>query len=217
MLIKTITALTSLLLLTCVSAKAEIYEDEKLPFGTVRSMDAMNSGGHPTAQSLALAAEMENRYGHTDKAVWLCQKALELDPEDIDIHKMYAESLEKKLRRQTQKDPDLFTSAVREWLIVMRGERGDEKGLSDEKGAAIPGLVHAYADEDRGIPARQHLIGLVGYPPRAWERDQAYLKRVSKAAEAIVNGRILKKNSTNSISSHSSSQNVKIGKTGSDN
>jgi hypothetical protein len=106
---------------------------------------------------------------------------------------LYAECLEKKLRKQKEKDSALFMAAVGEWLIVMRGERGDEKGLTNSSGLGIPGFTYLYRDEDRAIPARQHLMSLVGYLPKGWETDQKYMRKVAKQAEAIVNGRILKK------------------------
>jgi hypothetical protein len=173
--------------------KQKVYKEERLPFGYVSSMDAMNSGGHPTADSLMLSAEMENRYGHHDKAIWICQKALEMDPNDIDIHKLYAESMEKKLRKQKgkDKDPMLFLASVREWLIVLRGERGEEMGLTNSKGLGIPGMAWMYRDEDRAIPAQEHLIQLVGYPPKATESDQKYLRRVAMATEKVLKGHIM--------------------------
>jgi hypothetical protein len=43
--------------------------------------------------------------------------------------------------------------------------------------------------------AKQHLISLVGYVPKAWETDKKYLARVSKAAESSVHGHIIKSES----------------------
>jgi hypothetical protein len=184
------------------------YQEEQLPFGYVRSMDALHGGGGEVqALQLMVQAEYENHNGHPEKAAFLCQKALQVDPNDIDVHKAYAESLEKVLKRQKEKDPVLFMTTVKEWLIVMRSEVGDEKGLSSPNGLSLPGMQHMYQDEERGIPAQQHLVHLVGYLPRPFETDRKYLIRVAKATQAIVNGRIMKsKNSTPAAPSGSRSQ-----------
>lgn len=171
------------------------YKEERLPFGYVRSMDAYSSGFHPTASSILIQAEWENRYGHHDKAIHLCQKALTIDPEDMDVHKCYAESLEKKLKKQKgeEKDINLFLACVREWLIVLRGERGEEKGMTNSKGIGLPGMTHLYRDEDRAMPAREHIIALCGTSPKSNKSDQKFMMEMAKRAEQMVTARIAKK------------------------
>ncbi len=199
MKIKTQIALTAALLITGSAALAddytvkEKYHEEELPFGYVRSMDAFNGASHPTAGSMLMVAEMENKYGHHDKAIMICQQALQLDPMDADLHLCYAEALEKKLKKQQVKDPNLFMTAVREWLIIMRGEVGEEAGLSDQDGHHIPFATHLFQDEDRAMPAAVHLKSLVGYLPKGMEPDSKYLHRVYMSTNAAVRGKILKK------------------------
>jgi tetratricopeptide (TPR) repeat protein len=191
---KTQIALAAVLLITGSAALADDrYHEEELPFGYVRSMDAFNGASHPTADSLLLSADMENKWGHHDKAIALCQQALALDPSDADLHLVYAESLEKKLRKQQEKDPNLFMTTVREWLIISRGEVGEEAGLSDSNGRHIPFATHMFADEDRAMPAAVHLKNLVGYLPKGMESDSKYLHRVYMSTRAVVKGKILKK------------------------
>src|SRR5580658_4174528 len=104
MKIKTQIAMTAALLIAGSAAFADDlyhdtkYHEEELPFGYVRSFDAFNGASHPTADSLLLSAEMENKYGHHDKAIMLCQQALAIDPMDADLHLCYADALEKKLK-----------------------------------------------------------------------------------------------------------------------
>jgi hypothetical protein len=193
MKIKTQIALTAALLIAGSAALAEKYHEEELPFGYVRSFDAYNGASHPTASSLMISAEMENKYGHHDKAIMLCQQALAIDPMDADLHLCYAEALEKKLRKQQEKDPNLFMTAVREWLIIMRGEVGEEAGLSDGDGHHIPFATHLFQDEDRAMPAAVHLKALVGYLPKGMEPDSKYLHRVYMSTQAVVKGKILTK------------------------
>lgn len=112
----------------------------------------------------------------------------------------------KKLKKQKEKDPQLFVRAVRQWLIVMRGEVGDESGLSSKSGLSLPQMTKFYEDEDRTIPARQHITALVGYLPRPHETDDKFLARVEKAAKASVSAHIIKKSDSDSDSSSSKSK-----------
>jgi hypothetical protein len=109
-----------------------------------------------------------------------------------DVHLAYADALEHKLKGQKEKDPNLFIAAVREWLIVLRNEKGDERGITNGAGLAIPGLQHMYRDEERSVPALQHIVALVGYPPRMHETDHMFLKKVAKQCEASVKGTVMK-------------------------
>ena len=91
------------------------------------SMDAFNNLGEHTAGSLRMAAEYASSHGDTEKAIKLCEKALDNDYNDIDIHQTYAEALEEKLKTAKNKDQNLLNKCIREWLIVFRTEVGDER------------------------------------------------------------------------------------------
>ncbi len=78
---------------------------ESLPFGQVRSIDAFHSGSSQDAGAFSMSAEYASKQGNYEQAIALCQKALRVNPDDIDVHKGYAEILEKKLRKQVHKDP----------------------------------------------------------------------------------------------------------------
>jgi hypothetical protein len=156
--------------------------------GEVSSIDAMTNGG-PTAGSFARSAEYCLTHGHIDKAIKLCQQALDKQNDDPDIHQIYAEALESKLEAQVDKDPKLFRKCVAQWLIVLRQEGGDES-LSFH-GLSIPGLGKFYEDESRTIPAKQHIIRLAGRLPKVWETNDKFLNHVTKDSESKVSGTVV--------------------------
>lgn len=186
------------LVLTCsaqlsLADDAQVTEDANgnLPSGYVRSGNALNSLGHAQSGSLSLQAEYATEQGQYDQAIKLCQQAIQKDDDDADIHLAYATALEHKLKKQKHKDPNLYVAAVREWLIVLRNEKGEERGITNAAGLSIPLQQHLFQDDERSIPARAHLISLVGYVPKAHETDQMYLKKVTKQIEASVKGTVL--------------------------
>jgi hypothetical protein len=124
--------------------------------------------------------------------------ALEKDPDDIDSHMYYAEALEEKLKMKPKKDrdQDLLNECVNEWLIVYRCEVGDEKGVSFH---GINPLGHLYEDEERSIPARHHIVSLVGRAPKPWETDEKFMKWVNRPATEVA-GKLLSPESSQSPS-----------------
>jgi len=201
--------LVLILLVVLVPAQRVLADDDEvsedasgnLPTGYVRSGNALNSGGHTEADSLSLQAEYATQHGYYDQAINLCQQAIKKDDDDSDIHLAYADAMEHKLRRQKDKDPNLYMATVREWLIVLRNEKGDERGLTSKNGLALPGMQHLYADEERSIPALHHIVSLVGYPPKMTESDQKYMHKVAKQCENMVKGRVVQKASVVDASS----------------
>jgi hypothetical protein len=176
------------------AALAEIDDSDsenknKLPAGYVMSCDGPLSG-NSTADHLTLAAQYMVNNQYYDKAIAACQKALRKNMDDCDIHKVYAEALEGKLKKEKKDNPDLFTTCLKEWLIVFRNERGDERGMTI-KGIGIPGIMQANMDEDHTMEARAHLYDLTGTVPRPWEPDFLFIKRVCKKANTSVSGRLL--------------------------
>lgn len=177
----------------CFADDEDVTEDGNgnLPTGYIRSGNALNSTGHSEAGSLSLQAEYATEQGQYDQAIKLCQKAIEKNDDDADIHLAYANALQHKLKHQKEKDPNLFIATVREWLIVLRNEKGEERGITNQAGLSVPGMQFLYKDEDRSLTARQRLISLVGYVPKARETDKMYLKKVAKQCEASVKGTIM--------------------------
>jgi hypothetical protein len=176
-------------------ASARASGDPDYP-GAITSIEAMRMGTSEDATSslaLCMMAEYCLKNGYTDKALLLIKHSLERNYDDIDLHKVYAEALEKKWNTQVgkKKDPDIFNACVIEWLIVMRQEVGWEK--LTRGGLGIPGIGKLYEDEDQTIPAQQHLLTLTGVLPRVREADDKYLKKVLKPSTAGVKGKILPK------------------------
>ena len=162
----------------------------ELPFGYVRSVDAFTHG-FATANSLGLAAEYASARGYFNDAVRICKMALSKNDDDLDIHKAYAEALEGKLGQQRDKDPDLMHECVREWLIVLRTERGPEKGLNGKNGLGLPGVNKLYEDEEHSMVAKVHLKSLVGSLPKRKETNDQYMLRTCGPAALNVSGKIL--------------------------
>jgi hypothetical protein len=167
----------------------EIPGQDDTPLKTVTSMDAYNETNGHTADSFAMAAEYAYNNGDTKKALKLCEKALNSDNNDIDIHKIYAQALEEQIKNTGDKNHDLLNKCVREWLIVYRTEVGDEKGISYH---GIDPFGYLYRDEDRSMLAGSHLVSLTGRVPKIWETDDKYLKWVNRPTTAVA-GRILEK------------------------
>jgi tetratricopeptide (TPR) repeat protein len=165
------------------SAKREVSQK------TITSMDAYNETSDHTAGSLEMAAEYAYQNGDFEKAIKLCQKALNNDYNDIDIHKTYAEALEDKIKATDDKDHEVLNKCIREWLIVYRTEVGDEKGLSFH---GIDPFGYLYRDEDRSMLAGARLQSLAGRVPKLWETDEKYLKWVNRPSTAVA-GRIINK------------------------
>jgi tetratricopeptide (TPR) repeat protein len=146
---------------------------------------------HSTPQSLAFLGENCLREGNIDQAINLLKESLSMDNDNADAHVWYAEALEKKLRKQDEKDPELFNKCVREWLLVMRNEVGEEKGLG-LGGITPPAIGTFYRDEDHNILAKSHLIKLTGTAPRGWERNNDFLRRVLKKPQTEVTAKVVK-------------------------
>jgi hypothetical protein len=180
-----------LMLVLCgVSSNSAIADEDYSEYHPVHSMEAFTSLGEQTAVSYSMAAEYQMKNKNYNAAIKLCQEAIDKDNDDVDIHMIYAKCLQKKLKTQVEKDPELFNKCVKEWVMVYKNEVGDEKGMS-YKGATLPFMTKFYEDEDRSIPARQSLITLTGTVPKYNETTAKFLKRVSKPASTSVSGTVI--------------------------
>ncbi len=136
----------------------------------------------------ARQAEYCLKHGYVDQAIKLCQLSLG-KKDDPDLHQIYATALEQKIRGQDEKDPALFAKCVAEWLIVLR-QSGGEENLSFH-GIGLPGAGKFWEDEDRSMPAKQHIQQLTGHLPKVWETNERFVKRVTKQFESSVSGKLL--------------------------
>lgn len=157
----------------------------------VTSIDASRKSALGGAVGVASAAEVAIDNGNYDQAIQMCREALSKDDDDMDLHLVYAKSLESKLGSQEERDPYLFNACVKEWLHVLRGESGDEKGLTFH-GLTLPFMGQWYQDEERAISARKHLVRLTGRAPKGWETDKKYLDNVLHSADTAVAGSVVK-------------------------
>lgn len=163
-----------------VSTDAE--RNERLGFA-----DSDNIFSEVNSRTLLLSAKQAMRHHNYKKAIRLLKEATKLDPDDADARCLFAEALQEKLSHQVDKDPEVFNTCVKNWLIVARNETGDEKGLT-YKGIGIGASL--FQDEDRAIKAKANLKKLTGYLPKPWETNERYLRRVLKPATTSVKATI---------------------------
>jgi hypothetical protein len=156
----------------------------------VTNMDILG-GAHSSGESLLFQAEYAMHYGNYQGALHVIEQALKKDDDNADLHAIYAQALEQKYKSGEKRDPALFNKLVKEWLIVMRDEKGDEKGLYNH-GFTTP-LGKSMGDEDHSILAATHLYKLTGSVPRNGQSDKNYLKKVLHPSSASVTGKILKR------------------------
>lgn len=123
--------------------------------GVVQS-DQLLELGTPTSNALRLEGEQSMRFGNLDRSIMVLQRAVEMDPSDMDGRILYAEALEKKLRRQKERDPVLFNFLVKQWLYIAK--KADFM--------------------DQSMQGYSHLIGLTGKRPGRWEFTNKYLAKV---------------------------------------
>ncbi len=154
--------------------------------GTVTSIEALNVD-QSTSGSLGLAADYALKQGQTAKAIRLCQQAIRQDSDDVDIHQVYAQALEQKLMGLKTCDSGLYNECIKEWLVVFRSDAGEERGVGFHSLGVSAGL---YSDAERNVPAKTHLIHLVGRAPRPWESNARYLKLAIKP-HALVAGKVV--------------------------
>jgi hypothetical protein len=170
--------------------------------GAINSIDGLNRG-KGSFHSIARQAEYCVQNEQFDKAIKLSRMAIDRNDDDNEVHQVYAEALEGKLGTQTERDPMIFNQCVKEWLIVLRQEVGDEKLTCH--GIGLPGLGHLYADDERVIPARKHLLRLTGRVPKAWETDDKYLKKVLMPFTPNVRGSVVSADSHSKPEAHAQS------------
>lgn len=163
----------------------------QLPKGVVSSDMSMVSKDS-SAFSLTVQASRQMKSDHPDQAIRLAHRALELDPDNSEVHMVLAEAYERKYKMSGETDAELYNSAVKEWLSVLRNDYGEEKGTSFH-GLSLPGVGGKfYEDEERHKPARNHILKLTGTTPKLWETNERFMKRVQRSGETSVSAKLLK-------------------------
>ncbi|HEY9772545.1 MAG TPA: hypothetical protein V6C81_01915 [Planktothrix sp.] len=178
-------ALLAIFYLTAAPSPAS-EDDLDMP-GTVRSVNAQ---GNVSKEAMVEANKANYciSNGDYDQAIKYADAALKIS-NDTDLHQVYADALEHKLRTQHPKDPQLFLKCVGEWLKAYRQEGGEES-LSFH-GLSIPGAQAWYRDEDRNLVARQRLQALVGRLPKPYETNHKFMDNVSKQLDRSVKGTVV--------------------------
>jgi hypothetical protein len=142
-----------------VNAKDNFFDDatavSKGSQGAVTS-DQLLELGTSTADSLRMSGEQYMRMGNVDKAIVSLQKSVEMSPSDMDGRILYATALEKKLKSQEDRDPQLYNFLVKQWLYVQK------------KADFL----------NQNAQGQAHLVALTGTSPRKYESRDRFLSRV---------------------------------------
>ncbi|MCA9816150.1 MAG: hypothetical protein R3C24_04025 [Cyanobacteriota/Melainabacteria group bacterium] len=120
--------------------------------------------GVVTPSALRLQGEQAIRMGNISRAIQVLQKAVEMNPLDMDGRVLYATALEKKLIKQKKRDPKLYNYVIKQWTFVFKHSEFD----------------------DQKMQGRNHLINLVGRAPRWHESVKRYLANVMIAEDGEV-------------------------------
>jgi len=167
-----------------------LSDPNELPKGVVTNDNVMVKKDS-SAMSLIVQADRALKSDNIDRAIELIKRSLELNNDDLDAHMSYAQALERKLATQKVEDPKVFNQCIKEWLAVLRNKYGEEKNETIN-GIGIPGFNgRFFADEERQVPARNHLVKLAGAAPKPWETDTRYLAKVCRHGEASVSGKMV--------------------------
>lgn len=110
----------------------------------------------PSSEGMRLEGEQAMRYGNYDRAIAVLKKSVQMSPSDMDGRILLAEALEKKLLKQQVKDPALYNSVMKQWLIVSKNGN-----FMDQK-----------------MQGRAHLQSLAGTAPKHFESDTKFLSRI---------------------------------------
>lgn len=187
------------LAVVCLCARPALADDTKsggkpsllqqTSKGYIDSDEVLTRSKHN--RQITLVAQQAIRRGDYERAIKLLNRALEINDDDMDTHRLLAEALQDKLEAQDERDPYLFEKCIKEWLIVYRGEVGEEKGLTFH---GLGFMTDRFADEDRGIVAKQQLKKLTGHAPKMWETDSKYITRMMRKDSANVTGKVVHDN-----------------------
>jgi len=162
-------------------------DNMKGPGARAQEYDEIVSPDMETARSVVNRARISLKNGNVSRALALAQRAMKMDDDDMEIHFIYAQALEAKIERQTERDPYLYKKCIGEWIKVYRNEVGMEKGMTF-KGLNVMGNM--YNDDEYGNVAKKHLVKLTGYAPKPWETDNHFITRTTKEVETSVSAKV---------------------------
>jgi hypothetical protein len=91
-----------------------------------------------------------------DTAIKLAEESLEIEPDNTDGRQIYADALERKLKKQDPMDPHTFNMCVKQWYYLYKNAEYSEISKT----------------------AAQHLKALTGRPPAVYTNAKMYLSKV---------------------------------------
>jgi hypothetical protein len=178
---KSLTSVSLLLFLVLPSVQAAIADDDDY---VPEDGTTYNGKGksHGSTQDFFLG-QTALRDHQIEKAITYLRRSVNANGTDLDARAIYATALEEKYRDQEEKDPQLFRECLSQWLYVLKTIAPEESGVSV--------LKFLYKDEERDMPAKQHIKDLTGTVPKHFESNDKFLARVCKG-DTNVSGTILK-------------------------
>lgn len=162
------------------SVFAEEQVDEK---GTIQSDQFFGNNRVVSNTGLVTMAQRALAQHHYDKAIAIARSGLQRNHDDLDLHMVYAEALEEKLTQQAGFDESVFRECLREWLIVMRSNLGEERGINI---LGFGGGDSFWADNARFKEARAHIKDLTGTIPHSWETSARFVHRALKTKARVI-------------------------------
>lgn len=122
-------------------------DPETNEYGTLNELNATSLRAH---------AKNHLKRGHLQTARKLIERSIELDGENTDSRRIYAECLTEIVKKQHPRDPHTYNMCVKQWYYLTK---------------------HAEFPEE-GTEACEQLKQLTGHAPAVWLRAKAYLSKV---------------------------------------
>lgn len=141
--------------------------------------DQVLESSRPSAAAYRMEADAALNSNRFERAIELARKSLKKDNNDIDTHRILAEALETKLEVQGSDNQALLRECLTEYLVVMKADVGEEKGLS-LLGPGLMAYLYGNDDSTRYLLAKSRIKHLTGSLPRPWETNNIFFKRVIK-------------------------------------
>jgi hypothetical protein len=144
-------------------------------------VDELLTNGCESQSPYWLEVKEQLTNGNIDAALDLCRKTMARRELDIDMHCLYAMSLEMKYRRSTH-DPALFDECVKEWTHVAKA-----KILAPSRGWDNIGEGEVFGqNQERKAMANKHLEALVGRAPGFFETEKAFVEKAIRIRTEVA-------------------------------
>jgi hypothetical protein len=121
-----------------------------------RALNEYGNLSRSNPQSLRTHAAAHLKNSRIDTAIKLAEESLEIEPDNTDGRQIYADALERKLKKQDPMDPHTFNMCVKQWYYLYKNAEYSEISKT----------------------AAQHLKALTGRPPAVYTNAKMYLSKV---------------------------------------